>query len=683
MTAGRRVDDCGRAAAPAGSGRRRARARGPCRLGHPRRGRAHVRGAHHRRGARARHARARPPRFRVRRGRRPRALPGPRGPQADGVARPGRDRRLARRGARCGVRRHLRPVRRRRRPDRERDRRARRLVARVHARPTEPWPPMPMRPSSPTPPDMRGRSPPTPSVASAPRGWRPSRSSARARRRPRSSPRPSPGCRPGRRRDARPWAAQAPAPGQHRADGAASRADVGPDRPAECESAREVSAPRSSRWRRSRPRRLRGCGSCQRRRPSPPSAPATRSTSTARPRRRRCCSTRSSPARPSCTTSGSSTSTSRAPARTWPRRWPATSATGRCSSGRTRARRSTRAAPTTSRSSCPTSRTSSTPARSRSTPSSSTPPRPTRTASARSAPPWRPCTRPSAPRRRSSRSSTGRCRGRSATASSTSTTSTSPSRSTSPRTSTRPARSARSSGASASTSPTLVPDGATLQLGIGAIPAATALALHGQARPRRSTPRCSPTRSSTWSRPGSSPGARKELNRGKIVTAFLMGTQRLYDFVDDNPMVEMRPVDFTNDTARHPLVQADDRDQLGDRGRPDRPGRGRLDRASPVHRRRRPDGLHPRRGARARGPGDHRAAVDGGRGHGLADRRSALQEGAGVVTTRAHVRTVVTEWGVAELFGKSLRERAQALIAIAHPDLRDELTAGARRYHLI
>ena len=59
----------------------------------------------------------------------------------------------------------------------------------------------------------------------------------------------------------------------------------------------------------------------------------------------------------------------------------------------------------------------------------------------------------------------------------------------------------------------------------------------------------------------------------------------------------------------------------------------------------------------------------------------ALQEGAGVVTTRAHVRTVVTEWGVAELFGKSLRERAQALIAIAHPDFRDELEAGARTHH--
>ena len=55
-----------------------------------------------------------------------------------------------------------------------------------------------------------------------------------------------------------------------------------------------------------------------------------------------------------------------------------------------------------------------------------------------------------------------------------------------------------------------------------------------------------------------------------------------------------------------------------------------------------------------------------------------LQDGAGVVTTRGHVQTVVTEWGVAELRGRSLGERAKALIAIAHPDFRDELSRAAR-----
>ena len=62
---------------------------------------------------------------------------------------------------------------------------------------------------------------------------------------------------------------------------------------------------------------------------------------------------------------------------------------------------------------------------------------------------------------------------------------------------------------------------------------------------------------------------------------------------------------------------------------------------------------------------------------------SVLAPGAGVVTTRAHVRTVVTEYGIAELFGRSVRERARSLIAIAHPDYRDELEREARRlYHV-
>ena len=94
----------------------------------------------------------------------------------------------------------------------------------------------------------------------------------------------------------------------------------------------------------------------------------------------------------------------------------------------------------------------------------------------------------------------------------------------------------------------LIPDGSTLQMGIGAIPAAVGAG-----------PACDKhdlgvhTEMFTDSvvdlvEAGVINGARKERNRGKIVAAFMMGTQRLYDFVDDNPMVEMRPVDFTNDT---------------------------------------------------------------------------------------------------------------------------------------
>ena len=93
----------------------------------------------------------------------------------------------------------------------------------------------------------------------------------------------------------------------------------------------------------------------------------------------------------------------------------------------------------------------------------------------------------------------------------------------------------------------LVPDGATLQLGIGAIPAATALALRDKRDLGVHTEMFTDSVVDLVEA-GVITGARKERNRGKLVTAFLMGTKRLYDFVDDNPMVEMRPVDFTNDT---------------------------------------------------------------------------------------------------------------------------------------
>ncbi len=93
----------------------------------------------------------------------------------------------------------------------------------------------------------------------------------------------------------------------------------------------------------------------------------------------------------------------------------------------------------------------------------------------------------------------------------------------------------------------LVPDGATLQLGIGAIPAATALALRDKHDLGIHTEMFTDAVVDLVEA-GVVTGARKERNRGKIVTAFVMGTPRLYAFVHDNPMVEMRSVDFTNDT---------------------------------------------------------------------------------------------------------------------------------------
>ncbi len=176
-------------------------------------------------------------------------------------------------------------------------------------------------------------------------------------------------------------------------------------------------------------------------------------------------------------------------------------------------------------------------------------------------------------------------------------------------------------------------------------------------------------------------GARKARNRGKIVTAFMMGTKRLYRFVHDNPMVEMRPVDFTNDT--HVIRSFHDMTAINSAIEVDLTGQVVADSIGY----RMYSGVGGQmdfiRGAALAPGGRAIIALPSTAGaDGLMSRITPhLAEGAGVVTTRAHVRTVVTEFGVAELWGKSLRERAKALIAIAHPDHRELLTSEARLHH--
>jgi 4-hydroxybutyrate CoA-transferase len=226
----------------------------------------------------------------------------------------------------------------------------------------------------------------------------------------------------------------------------------------------------------------------------------------------------------------------------------------------------------------------------------------------------------------------------------------------------------------------LVPDRATLQLGVGAIPAAVGEALRGKRDLGIHTELFTDTVVDLVEA-GALTGTAKEINRGKIVSAFVMGTQRLYRFIDDNPMVEMRPVDYTNDTAvirrfrRMVAVNSAIEVDLSGQVVADSIGRrlysgvgGQMDFI---------------RGAALAEEGRAIIALPSTAARGSASRIVAsLREGAGVVTTRAHVRTVVTEWGVAELFGRSMAERARALIAIAHPDFRDDLWAAARRLHL-
>jgi 4-hydroxybutyrate CoA-transferase len=226
----------------------------------------------------------------------------------------------------------------------------------------------------------------------------------------------------------------------------------------------------------------------------------------------------------------------------------------------------------------------------------------------------------------------------------------------------------------------LVPDGATLQLGIGAIPDATAVLLTGKKDLGIHTEMLTDAVADLVEA-GVVTGDRKVLNRGKIVVAFMMGTTRLYRFVHDNPMVEMRSVDYTNDT--HVIRSFKDMIAINSAIEVDLSGQVVADSIGY----RMYSGIGGQmdfiRGA-ALAPGGRpiialpsTAGADGSKSRITPH----LMEGAGVVTTRAHVRTVVTEYGVAELWGRSLRERAKALISIAHPDHREMLTHEARLHH--
>lgn len=225
----------------------------------------------------------------------------------------------------------------------------------------------------------------------------------------------------------------------------------------------------------------------------------------------------------------------------------------------------------------------------------------------------------------------------------------------------------------------LVPDEATLQMGIGAIPNAVGMCLYDKKDLGVHTEMFTDVLVDLVER-GVVTCQRKEINCGKVVTAFMMGSQRLYKFVDNNPMVEMRPVDYTNDTAiirRFKRMTA-----INSAIEVDLTGQVCAD--SIGHRMYSGVGgqMDFMRGAALAEEGRAIIALPSTAADGRFSRITiSLKEGAGVTTTRSHVRTVVTEYGVAELFGQSFRERAKRLIAIAHPDFRDELTAYAKQYH--
>jgi 4-hydroxybutyrate CoA-transferase len=164
----------------------------------------------------------------------------------------------------------------------------------------------------------------------------------------------------------------------------------------------------------------------------------------------------------------------------------------------------------------------------------------------------------------------------------------------------------------------------------------------------------------------------KAVHPGRTVTSFIMGSQRLYDFVHDNPLVEFHPCDRTNDTA---LIRKNQKVvAINSAIEVDLSGQICADSIGP----RIFSGIGGQmdfiRGAALSPGGMPIIAIQSTAARGTVSRIvPSIKSAAGIVTTRGHVHWVVTEYGAVDLFGKSLRQRADLLISIAHPDFRAEL----------
>ena len=227
----------------------------------------------------------------------------------------------------------------------------------------------------------------------------------------------------------------------------------------------------------------------------------------------------------------------------------------------------------------------------------------------------------------------------------------------------------------------LIENGSTLQMGIGAIPDAVLNSLKGKRDLGIHTEMVSDGIMDAVET-GVINGSRKSIHRGKVICTFALGSRRLYDFLDNNPMFEFHPVDYTNDpfvvaqnekmVAINSAIEVDltgqiCSDSIGTRiysgfG-------GQLD--------------FIRGAAHSKGGKPIIAMPSTAKNDSISRIVSTVRVGAGIVTTRADVHFVVTEFGVAALHGKNLRERAEALIRIAHPSFRKELSRAARERNLI
>lgn len=230
----------------------------------------------------------------------------------------------------------------------------------------------------------------------------------------------------------------------------------------------------------------------------------------------------------------------------------------------------------------------------------------------------------------------------------------------------------------------MIPDGATMQMGIGAIPDAVLKYLLDK--------RDLGVHTELFSdgvidlvEAGVLTGARKSIHPGKMIAGFILGSKRLYKWVDDNPLIELHPTEYVND----PFVIAQNERMVAVNSAIE------VDLTGQVC----ADSIGPKIYSGVGGQLDFIYGASRSKGGvpvialpsttQLRDGRTIsrivhmLNRGAGVVTSRNHVRFIVTEYGVADLYGKTIRQRATQLINIAHPDFRDELTKQAKELNYI
>lgn len=217
----------------------------------------------------------------------------------------------------------------------------------------------------------------------------------------------------------------------------------------------------------------------------------------------------------------------------------------------------------------------------------------------------------------------------------------------------------------------LIEDGSCLQVGIGAIPDAVLARLRGKRDLGVHTEMFS-DRMVDLFESGAVTNSGKSVHPGRLVTAFVTGTRRLFDFVDDNPVVEFHGADRTNDTA---LIRRNDRAvALNSALEIDLTGQVCAD--SMGHRIFSGIGGQMdfvRGAALSRGGKAIIALPSTAAGGNVSRITHQLKDGAGVVTTRGHVHWVATEYGAIDIHGMTLRERGEALISLAHPDFRADL----------